>query len=85
MGKLVIDTLRLAQQSQRLGMDPEAAERIAGIIREMVEDAYDQCMTVDEIKAGFARLARDLRQGQERGACPRGRPEGKTPPRPRCQ
>jgi hypothetical protein len=62
MGKLVIDTLRLVKRSQSLGMSAEAAERIAEIIREMVEEGYDQGLTVDEIKAEFARIAYELRR-----------------------
>jgi urease gamma subunit len=64
MGKLVIDTLRLAKECQSHGISAEAAERVAEIIREMVEEAYDRGMTVEEIKAEFGRIAHELRPGQ---------------------
>jgi glutamine synthetase len=64
MGKLVIDTLRLAKECQSHGMSAAAAERIAEIIREMVEEAYDGGMTVEQIKAEFGRIAHELQREQ---------------------
>ena len=62
MGKLVIDTLRLVREAERMGVSHEEAERAACITRDFVVEAYEQGMTVDDIKAEFARMASELRQ-----------------------
>lgn len=61
MDRLLFNGAKLVAEAERMGASPEEAERAEAIIRDMVFEAYDSGMSVEEIKAEFGRIARELR------------------------
>ncbi len=60
MAKLIFDGLKLVMEAERMGASPEAAKRAEEIVRRMVYDAFDEGMSVEEIRAEFGRMTKEL-------------------------
>lgn len=60
MAKLIFDGLKLVMEAERMGASPEAAKRAEEIVRRMVYEAFDEGMSVEEIRAEFGRMAAEM-------------------------